>query len=254
MIGGTGTQPLVAFQPVGGPRGAEAEGPNDLAFTPEQFPDYLQNGVFVGMHGRSALGGVENEENPLVFVDLEDNSFVHFISNEEPNIGHIDGLLTTPNSLYLADISDGGFSLSSNNTGTIYRLRSTLFDRAADVNLDGRVNAFDADVFCSLSAEERLDALDEVGFFVGDVDFDGQVSFADFLVLSENFGQQFEPGHYSRGDFDCNGEVAFVDFLVLSANFGSGTVASVPEPGLGYLPLLLCLAIQWLVRHRRQLQ
>lgn len=65
----------------------------------------------------------------------------------------------------------------------------------------------------------------------GDFDGNGIVAFADFLVLSTNFGSEV-PNH-TFGDFDCNGTVEFADFLGLSANFGK-TIASssapVPEP------------------------
>ena len=74
----------------------------------------------------------------------------------------------------------------------------------------------------------------------GDIDGNGTVEFADFLVLSANFGQA---GDAASGDTDCNGEVDFADFLALSANFGQtvGQAAAVPEPnaltllGAGFL-------------------
>lgn len=69
---------------------------------------------------------------------------------------------------------------------------------------------------------------------VGDIDGDGVVAFADFLVLSVNFGSE---GNVlpANGDLDCDGTVAFSDFLLLSANFGAsagGAIRSVPEPSL----------------------
>ena len=85
----------------------------------------------------------------------------------------------------------------------------------------------------------------------GDADLDGEVAFADFLLLSAKFGQ---PGGWGDGDFDGNGLVQFADFLMLSANFGSGAaVAAVPEPAsvnfAGYCALL---AIWWLRGARRK--
>ena len=78
---------------------------------------------------------------------------------------------------------------------------------------------------------------EELGLLAGDFDADGQVNFADFLVLSNNFGQ--EVANYVDGDIDCNGVVAFEDFLFLSANFAGGVEAeSVPEPTSGWLALL----------------
>ena len=78
----------------------------------------------------------------------------------------------------------------------------------------------------------------------------GDVAFADFLILSANFGQAATD--HTTGDIDCSGDVAFADFLVLSANFGQtvGGSQSVPEPSalalLGTGALLLGL-----VRRRR---
>lgn len=55
------------------------------------------------------------------------------------------------------------------------------------------------------------------GASVGDLDGNGVVEFADFLILSSNFGNSGSP---AEGDTDGNGEIDFTDFLVISANFG----------------------------------
>ena len=54
-------------------------------------------------------------------------------------------------------------------------------------------------------------------FIPGDANEDRVVDFADFLILSSNFGQF---GSRMEGDFDASGFVDFADFLILSANFG----------------------------------
>lgn len=84
----------------------------------------------------------------------------------------------------------------------------------------------------------------------GDINGDGSVSFEDFLILSNNFGN--EASLHTEGDLDCNGSVAFADFLVLSNNFGntSGAAASVPEPTSAFL-LASCLAGATMIRRRR---
>ena len=53
---------------------------------------------------------------------------------------------------------------------------------------------------------------------LGDADSDGKVAFADFLILSQNFGAV--DATYAMGDFDGSKVVDFADFLMLSANFG----------------------------------
>ena len=61
--------------------------------------------------------------------------------------------------------------------------------------------------------------LDEAPQLSGDVDGNGKVEFADFLVLSQNFGQ--DVSSREEGDLDGNGTVEFADFLLLSQNFGA---------------------------------
>lgn len=124
VIGGAGVQPLVAFEPLPNPaNGSESEGPNDIVFAPPGFPTGLNNGIFVGFHGKWALAGITNEENPLVYVDLTATNYFHFISNDEANIGHLDGLLSTRDSLFVADISSTG-NIDSGKTGVIYQIKS----------------------------------------------------------------------------------------------------------------------------------
>lgn len=127
LIGEAGTLPRFAFQPIPAPIGAEAEGANDITFSPEAFPAPVNQGVFVGMHGQFLQGGVSNQENPLVFANLSDDSYFHFIQNTEPAVGHLNGLLSTADSLYVADMSPTG-NLGGNveNTGIVYQITSAV--------------------------------------------------------------------------------------------------------------------------------
>ncbi len=127
FFGGEGIPPVVAFTPLPDPAtGSESEGPNEIAFAPPGFPAGLNNGLFVGFHGQFSRGGLSNEENPLVYVDLDTREYFHFVSNEEPGIGHPIGLLATGNRLFVADISSqGGFNSSAENSGFIYQIRYT---------------------------------------------------------------------------------------------------------------------------------
>ena len=80
----------------------------------------------MGFHGQFSKGGLANEENPLVYADSQTGEYFHFIGNDEPAIGHLDGLLATGNKLYAADISSqGGFGSSAQNSGVIYLIRYT---------------------------------------------------------------------------------------------------------------------------------
>jgi glucose/arabinose dehydrogenase len=127
VVGGGGVQPLVAFQPLPDPfTGSESEGPSEIAFAPPGFPDGLNQGIFVGFHGRFSLGGIPNEENPVVYVSLSTTNYFQFIGNDEPNIGHLDGLLSTDDSLFLADLTATGDTGAGGNSGVIYQIKSLV--------------------------------------------------------------------------------------------------------------------------------
>jgi glucose/arabinose dehydrogenase len=125
-IGGAGMQPIVAFQPIPSPNGSESEGPNDIVFAPPGFPEAVNNGIFVGFHGKYFGAGLANEENPVVFVDLRTTNYFHFISNDEPNIGHLVGLLATEDSLFAADLTSNGRLDNGGGRGVIYQIKSLV--------------------------------------------------------------------------------------------------------------------------------
>ena len=126
-VGNKGLPPLVAFQPVPDPRtGEESEGPNDIAFAPPDFPDGLKNGIFVTFHGKFNSGGLNNEENPLVYVDLATMDYFHFIPARLAGIGHLDGLLPTQDSLFVADLCANGNLSGGGGQGVIYQIRSVV--------------------------------------------------------------------------------------------------------------------------------
>ena len=65
-----------------------------------------------------------------------------------------------------------------------------------------------------------LDADFVVEGILADINDDGGVDFADFLILSQNFGMEQEDEPID-GDLDLDGVVGFSDFLILSAAFGT---------------------------------
>lgn len=83
-------------------------------------------------------------------------------------------------------------------------------DEKNDWNNDDAVNQADVDFLLVEVFDTRR----------GDVDLDGKIGFADFLLLSANFGEQ--DAGWQDGDVDGDGIVGFADFLLLSAVFGSG--------------------------------
>lgn len=74
-----------------------------------------------------------------------------------------------------------------------------------------------------LTIEFVIPTEDEV--LPGDVNRDGMVDFADFLLLSGSYGDEVEPN--TGADFDGSGVIDFPDFLVLSQNFGTSAAAAV---------------------------
>ena len=103
----------------------------------------------------------------------------------------------------------------------------SLVTLLGDCNADGVVDG--ADLACVGTIEDRDVVLGELNTLPGDLDGDGEVAFADFLELSNNFGK--DPASYPEGNIDLAEGVGFADFLILSNNFGQTTAASsVPEP------------------------
>lgn len=124
---------------------------------------------------------------------------------------------------------------------------------AADINLLAAAfgqsdPVFDLDGSGTVNQEDHQQWVEGVfGTFLGDADLNRRVEFADFLLLSGNFGQD---GGWAEGDFDGNGTVEFADFLSLSGSFGrSAEVASVPEPET-CLPCVFILGAMLIRRHK----
>jgi hypothetical protein len=126
----SGAQPLIAFEPLPDPvltrEGSESEGSSGFALSPPMFPAGSDQGVFVGFHGLFNEGGLTNDENPVIFADPATGHFFDFISNDLPNIGHIDEVLSTANSLFLVDISSTGdvFGANGPGHGVIYQIQA----------------------------------------------------------------------------------------------------------------------------------
>jgi glucose/arabinose dehydrogenase len=119
VVGATGVAPFVVFLPLDG---SESEGVSSLAFAPEAFPDDLQNGVFAGFHGQFDLTGIENEENPLLWVSTETGDMVTVVGNDAATVGHIDTLVASADALYVADLCADGFLWQTEPCGVVYRV------------------------------------------------------------------------------------------------------------------------------------
>src|SRR6185295_17600838 len=149
VVGGKGVQPLVAFQPLPDPRtGNESEGIAELTFAPPGFPAGLEGGLIMGFHGKFNLGGLENEENALVYTDPATGEYFHLVESRTPGVGHLDGLLASGDSLFVADISSIGSLSTGSGKGVIYRIRALPAPPGprficGDSNGDGAVDVSD---------------------------------------------------------------------------------------------------------------
>jgi len=146
-----------------------------------------------------------------------------------------------------------------------YVLSSPVTDPVTDIDRNGTFEAADIDLLIrsigenandhslDFNSDDTLDEgdlpalLDQESILLGDTDLNGFVEFADFLILSSNFGNV---GGWSDGNFDFDGTVGFADFLALSENFGGTSLVAVPEPEFRCLLLAVCCSLG-LQRRRR---
>jgi hypothetical protein len=127
FVGGAGIAPLIAFQPVPDPfTGSQSTGPNQITFAPPGFPPGLNTGIFVAFHGTYTVGGTNNTKNPLIYADPATGSYFQFIYGQQPGIGHLDGLLATRDSLFVADLVTGGDVYNGAGQGAIYQIKSLI--------------------------------------------------------------------------------------------------------------------------------
>jgi glucose/arabinose dehydrogenase len=127
VVGGAGVQPLFTFQPVPNmPTGHESTGVNNLLFAPTGFPDGLNSGLFLGFHGSFSAGGTNNAKNPVIYADPATTNYFHFIEGQQAGVGHLDGLMTTRDSLFIADLVTNGDVGNGAGAGVIYQIKSLV--------------------------------------------------------------------------------------------------------------------------------
>lgn len=133
-------------------------------------------------------------------------------------------LLNPENEIGGGTDADGPISLSFNAGGAEGNLIRVI--RTPDPDLSGSGGQGNSDEGDVLSIDLVLARGTVVAGEPGlpaDINGNGEVDFADFLILSENFGSEVEPG--TLGDIDGNGVVEFADFLGLSDAFGDTAAA-----------------------------
>jgi glucose/arabinose dehydrogenase len=118
-VGDLGIDPVVAFPPTDG---SENEGVAGIAPVPATFPEPFAGGYIAGFHGQFDSAGGFNEENPLLFADLETGERFALISNDNPGIGHLDSMLAVEDAIYVADLCATGSLQAASPCGVIYRM------------------------------------------------------------------------------------------------------------------------------------
>lgn len=118
-IGNRGIQPVVAFLPIGG---AENEGISSMVFTPPPVTAVLGDGVLVGFHGQYDMWGEQNEENALLFVNVETFDVATMVAPGLPGVGHLDSMAANDESIFVADMCVGDSLAHATPCGVIYRL------------------------------------------------------------------------------------------------------------------------------------
>ena len=126
-----------------------------------------------------------------------------------------------------------------------------------DIDIDllrDSINRFNPDPIYDLNGDSQLNSLDlshmitiTIGTVFGDADLNKTVNFADFVALSNFFGQSGTG--WRQGNFLLDDDTDFIDFVILSNNFGimapsNDGQSAIPEPiavavlGIGSLVLI----------------
>jgi hypothetical protein len=99
--------------------------------------------------------------------------------------------------------------LDNNDIDTLFAaVRQQTSDQRFDLNGDGDISDLDLDYLIESQLNTRR----------GDLNLDGKVNFADFLILSDNFGKDRQ--RWATGDLNGDGSTGMEDFLLLSQQFG----------------------------------
>lgn len=125
--------------------------------------------------------------------------------------------------------------------------KTVTITEVGDCNKDRALTA--ADLSCVYNTELRDIVLAQLESLPGDLDGNGDVSFADYLTLSNNFGGDLLG--YADGNIDLQGEIDFADYLILAENFGLRDPVPVPEPDAIIVGLLGTICLTGCRRSRR---
>gem|GEM_PF-5366413 len=153
------------------------------------------------------LLGFQQVGDSIYFTATNGNRRNSLWKVEAPTIEAVDPPLPPEPTALLGDVNADN-TVNVQDVDAVFAAASSgSSDLGFDVDSDGAVAAKDGTFIVESVLNTKL----------GDFDLNGKIEFADFLVLSTNFGKA---GTYAEGDADGDGMVAFSDFLLLSTEFG----------------------------------
>jgi hypothetical protein len=131
------TPPLTAFRPVADTHGVLqfSEGLSAMAFVPPgSFPFAgAKGGEIVTFHGVKDASGAANYDNALLYYDFASGVYTPIVDSGTAGIGHIDSVLVSGDSIFLADFTSNGLvdQPGGSNTGAIYEFTISTPEPAA---------------------------------------------------------------------------------------------------------------------------
>jgi glucose/arabinose dehydrogenase len=120
------TPPLAAFLPVVDTNGVlqSSEGLSGMSYVaPGSFPFVgALGGEIITFHGVKDASGVANYDNALLYYDFSSGVYTPIVDAGTSGIGHIDSVLVSGDSIFLADFATNGLvdQAGGSNTGAIY--------------------------------------------------------------------------------------------------------------------------------------
>jgi|GEM_PF-6084491 len=117
------------------------------------------------------------------------------------------------------DVLVGGFSLPGYVEGSFQSVVGQVTHISVS-STQGTMGGCSIVAFApNMTFPNSIPVLDFETTLAADLNRDGMVNFADFLVLSANFGKQTD-AVFAEGDINADGAIGFADFLLLSQEFG----------------------------------
>ncbi len=123
------TPPLAAFVAVANTNGAPqyAEGLSAMAFAPSGSLPFAgsRGGEIVTFHGVKDAFGAANYDDALLYYDFASGVDTPIVDSRTAGIGHLDSVLVSGDTLFLADFASNGVvdGIGGNQTGAIYAFK-----------------------------------------------------------------------------------------------------------------------------------